>query len=263
MWRNALMNDPYARLAEPFTRHYATIRGLIREELAARQLALHLPEPPADIADIGGGSGPQSIRLARAGHRVTLMDPSDSMLALAQQALAEESDEVRSRLRLIVGNAETAANQLGRAAFDVVLCQGVIMYVDDPAAVIAALGDLARPGAIVSLITKNADALAMRPALEGRFDDALRGFRADRDVGGMGVPTTAHSLEQLATWFTAAGCEIAAWYGIRVFTDHLGQQQPGADRDDILAAEWEAGWRDPYRHVARLIHLIARKCGPN
>jgi hypothetical protein len=52
---------------------------------------------------------------------------------------------------------------------------------------------------------------------------------------------------------------LEAWYGIRIFTDHLGNAPPGPDIDDILELEWQAGSRDPYRRVARLIHVIARR----
>lgn len=253
------MSDPYADLADPFARHYATLRGQVREVLAARQLAAHAPAPPAAVADIGGGAGQQAIRLARLGHEVVLLDPSARMLALAREALGQEAAAVRARARLVQGYGEDAPQLLGSEAFDLVLCHGVITYLDEPRPLIAALGRIAKPGGIVSLITKNAEALAVRPALEGRFREARRAFAADGAVGGMGVATRAHSLAQLVDWVAAAGLELAGWYGIRVFTDHLGRQPPGGDVADVLAAEWEAGRRDPYRRVARLLHVLARR----
>ncbi len=56
-----------------------------------------------------------------------------------------------------------------------------------------------------------------------------------------------------------AGIELIRWYGVRVFTDHLGDHPPGANLQDILQLEYEAGRRDPYRHMAPLIHLIGTK----
>jgi SAM-dependent methyltransferase len=253
------MSDPYAELADCFANHYATLRGQVRQVLAANQLARHAPAPPATVADVGGGAGSQSIRLARLGHTVDLLDPSERMLTQAREALRAEDSSVQARVRLVQGYGEAASTLLGRDAFDVVVCHGVIMYVVDPGPLIAALGIIAKPGALVSLITKNAAALAMRPALEGRFGEALNAFEATSDVGGMGVPTRAHSLAQLEAWLSAAGCEFEAWYGIRVFTDHLGSKPAGDDVADVLAAEWEAGRRDPYRQVARLLHVLARK----
>jgi hypothetical protein len=55
-----------------------------------------------------------------------------------------------------------------------------------------------------------------------------------------------------------AGATTVAWYGVRLFTDHWGQENPGSDFPDVVAAEEEAGRRDPYRSVAALTHTIAR-----
>jgi hypothetical protein len=49
-----------------------------------------------------------------------------------------------------------------------------------------------------------------------------------------------------------------AWYGVRLFTDHWGRQPTERNFADILAAEREAGRRDPYRSLAALTHTIAR-----
>lgn len=46
------------------------------------------------------------------------------------------------------------------------------------------------------------------------------------------------------------------WYGVLVFTDHLDGPAPAPDElAELLAAEQEAGSRDPYRRVAALLHL--------
>jgi S-adenosylmethionine-dependent methyltransferase len=251
------MHDPYAALAAPFLAHYKTLRGVVRSALVARQLDAHMPAPPALVADIGGGAGHQAIRLAGLGYEVSLLDPSREMLDRAQEALMAEDARVRDRVRLVHASGEESPRILGSGRFDAVLCHGVLMYVDAPAALIAALAAIVRPGGLVSILTKNAAALAMRPALEGRFRDALDAFEADRDVGGLGVATTAHTLRGLAAQLEAHGLDLAAWYGVRVFTDHLGDRPPGPDDRAVLAAEWEAGRRDPYRAVARLLHVLA------
>jgi hypothetical protein len=56
-----------------------------------------------------------------------------------------------------------------------------------------------------------------------------------------------------------AGLTVESWYGVRVFADHLGEELPGEDLPEVLELEWEAGKREPYRSVARLIHVIGRK----
>jgi hypothetical protein len=57
------------------------------------------------------------------------------------------------------------------------------------------------------------------------------------------------------------GCPTVAWYGVRVFTDHLGYDDDLTPDDfaTVCELEWRAGERDPYRSVARLFHLVAAR----
>ncbi|MGI9048103.1 MAG: methyltransferase [Rubrobacteraceae bacterium] len=253
------MNGWTEDLAARFPNHYETLRGIVRQTLVDRQLAEHLPEPPAHICDVGGGAGHQAIPLARWSYEVTVLDPSEQMLRSARRALDSEDGKVRERVRLILGSGEEAASILGPGAFDAVLCHGVLMYLEDSGPLVGALADIARPGATISILTKNADSLAMRPALEGRYRDALSAFDSDRDTGRLGVETRSHTVSGVSKMLEEQGIEVVRWYGVRVFTDHLGDLAPGPGLREILEAEWEAGRRDPYRGVARLVHVLGRK----
>ena len=162
------MEDPFSGLAEPYLATEGTLRGVIRHTLVARQLGEHLPRLPARIVDIGGGAGHQAIPLARKGYEVTILDPSRTMLREARRSLASEEESVRQRVRLIEGAGERAREVLDKESFDAVLCHGVLPYLDDPYPLIRILASAARPGAVVSVLAKNAAALAMRPALEER-----------------------------------------------------------------------------------------------
>jgi S-adenosylmethionine-dependent methyltransferase len=253
------VGDPFHDLAERYNSTGKILRQIVRHELVDRGLAEHLPGPPARIADVGGGAGQQAIPLSRRGYEVTIIDPSPKMLAEASQRLAGEEAGVRRRVRLVGGTGERAHESLGGETFDAVLCHGVLMYLEDPGPMIHALSVLLRPGGVVSVLAKNATALAMRPALEGRYQDALSSMKAERDRGRLGVITRGDTVEDLYGRFREAGVEEVWWYGVRVFTDHLGDRMPGEDLPEVLELEWEAGQRDPYRSVARLIHLVGRK----
>jgi S-adenosylmethionine-dependent methyltransferase len=181
------------------------------------------------------------------------------MLLEARRSLASEEESVRQRVRLIEGLGERAREVLGNESFDAVLCHGVLPYLDDPYSLIRILVSAARPGAVVSVLAKNAAALVMRPALEERYKDALATLDADRDLGRLGTVTRGDTISSLSRLFERVGIEAVQWYGVRVFTDHLGDRLPNATLPEIVQLEWEAGRRDPYRSVARLIHLIGRK----
>jgi S-adenosylmethionine-dependent methyltransferase len=250
---------PFSDLAERYNSTGGILRQVVRHELVDRALAEHLAPPPARIADVGGGAGQQAIPLSRKGYDLTIIDPSPKMLTEARQRLAREDAGVRRRVRLVEGKGERAHETLGGETFDAVLCHGVLMYLEDPRPMIHALSGLLRPAGVVSVVAKNASALAMRPALEGRYQDALSSLKVDRDRGRLGVSTRGDTVEDLYGAFREAGVEELRWYGVRVFTDHLGDRMPGEDLSEVLELEWEAGRREPYRSVARLIHLVGSK----
>lgn len=253
------MDDPYSHLADRFLGHYESLRGVVRQRLIARQLERHLDPPPGTIIDIGGGAGHQSIPLARRGYTVVILDPSEAMLSKAREVVAGEHHDVRRRVKLVSGYGEQASTIFSGATFDAALCHGVLMYLENPAPLIGSMASMIRPGGLISVVAKNAAALALRPALQGRWEDALAVFDADRDVGNLGVTTRGDTIEGLESSLGRNGIDVVAWYGVRVLTDHLGGTPPVRDLDTVLKAEWEAGQRDPYRRVGRLLHVLGRR----
>lgn len=238
--------------------HYRQLRGRVRTHVIDQHLATHL-SPGARIVDVGGGAGNQSIPLARRGHHVTIADPSPAMLDRAAQALEDEPAEVRDRVRLVRCRGEEAPVTLGET-FDGVLCHGVVMYVEDVDPFVAALAALAAPGGVVSIVAKNADVLAARPAQDGRWADALAAFDARRQVNGLGIDTRADRIDELSAVLARHGVEPVAWYGVRLFSDAWAPDRPPSDPEDVvLAVELEASRRDPYRQLSRLFHLVGTK----
>jgi S-adenosylmethionine-dependent methyltransferase len=251
--------DPYESLARPFVDHYDSLRGLVRYELAARQLDLHLPPPPARLIDVGGGAGHQTLRLAELGYHIVLADPSKEMLRRAADRLSTLEPATKERVEVVQADAKRCLELYPAGVFDAALCQGVVMYLSSSEPVVHVLASLVRPGGVASLIAKNGEALAMRAALERRYRDALALFDENADLGRVGVVTRGDSLVSLTAMFERHGLSVLAWYGIRVFTDHLGDEPPGKDAELAVEAEWRAGQRDPYRQVARLLHLVGQR----
>jgi S-adenosylmethionine-dependent methyltransferase len=257
-------DDTWAPLVERFIDgHYGTLRGRVRTYVIASHLREHLAPPPASLVDVGGGAGSQSIPLARAGYDVTIVDPSEAMLARARASLAAEPAEVAGRVRLVRASAQEARGALGGRRFAGVLCHGVIMYVDEPRPFVAALADLAEPGGTVSLVAKNATNLATRPALEGNWAAALAAFDTDRQVNGLGLQTRGDTVEGLTATLADHGVDRVAWYGVRLFTDSWTPAHLAAGAEDqVFAVELQASRRDPYRLLSRLFHLVGRRTRP-
>lgn len=172
--------DPWAPLAGRFVDHYDSLYGQVRTRVLHQHLRAHAAPPPAAVVDIGGGAGHQAIPLAHEGYEVTIVDPSAVMLEEARGLLRAEPRDIASRVQLVEGAGEAARELLGPdATFDVVLCHGVVMYLDDPAPLLEVPASLAAPGGIVSVVAKNARALAIRPALERDWHATLEASRRD------------------------------------------------------------------------------------
>jgi S-adenosylmethionine-dependent methyltransferase len=248
---------------ERWRAHLGTLRQSVRQELVGRQLAGHLPAGARlRVLDVGCGQGTQLLRLARHGHAVTGLDGSQTLLRDLQRALAAEPPGVADRVRVVHGDVRDAAALLDPASFDVVMCHGVLMYFPDPGPVLDAVAAMAAPGAIVSLLARNGDALAMRPGLQGDWAATAAAFDTAAYRNRLGVAARADRLDDLTERLAARGLEVCAWYGVRVFTDLAGDDEPLPDPATlavILDCEERAGRTDPYRAVAAQLHLLARR----
>jgi hypothetical protein len=140
----------------------------------------------------------------------------------------------------------------------------VLGYLDDPEPVIDQLCRCAADGGVVSIMTGSANAMAVRPAMERRWEDALAAFDATREIGVLGVPGHADTVDELSDLLAQRGVEPLRWYGVWLFVDWLdlkGAPEP-SDTSQLAAlakVELEAGRRDPYRQVSRAFHLVGRK----
>ena len=231
------------------------------------QLLEHLPEPPATVLDVGGGAGHQSFPLAQAGYEVTLLDPSPAMLDKAEQRLQRLPDEAQQRVTFLQAEGENADEAVDGRRFAAVLCHGVLGYLEQPAPLVGQLCRCAAAGGVVSIMTGNARTMAVRPALERRWDDALAAFDARDEIGVLGVPSRADTVDELSELMRVRGVEPLRWYGVWLFVDWLefgGVELDPSDSEQVAAmaaVELEASRRDPYRQLSRVFHLIGRR-GP-
>ena len=241
------------------------LRDVVRQEVLGAQLA-DLPQlagGPARVLDVGCGQGTQALRAARAGHQVIGLDPSAELLGRFEGALAAEPAAVSARVTLVRGAGERAA-ELVSGPFDLVMCHGVLMYLDDIEPLLASVARLAAPHGALSLLVRNGLAPAMRAGLLGRWAEAARAFDSRDYVNRLGLAAHAHAPQDVDRVLAPLGWRRAAWFGVRVFTDQRDEPAPpAAELAGLLAAEREAGRRDPYRSVAALLHLVyTREAGP-
>ena len=133
--------------------------GLERDRLASGAGALefartqavlerHLPPPPSDIVDVGGGPGRYAIWLAERGHRVHLVDPVALHVEQAREGAKRRSGGTLASAD--VGDAR-ALPFPGQSA-DAVLLLGPLYHLTDHADRVRALTEarrVCRPGGVV------------------------------------------------------------------------------------------------------------------
>ncbi|TIC80966.1 methyltransferase domain-containing protein [Nocardioides sp. GY 10127] len=220
---------------------------------------LERTDGPLDVLDIGGGTGGSAVRVAGLGHRVTVVDPSpDALASLGRRAreAGVEVDAHQGDLGDLVGVVGTAAE--GRGA-DLVLCHGVLEHVADPAAALAGLAAVLRPGGTLSLLVAQRHAAVLARAMAGHFAQAkdLLG-PVSGDPGRTGHRYTADELVDLVG---AAGLEVVSVHGVRVFADlvpsHLLELETGSTAA-LVELERAVADRPEYLPLATQLHLLAR-----
>ncbi|WP_328441395.1 class I SAM-dependent methyltransferase [Streptomyces sp. NBC_00444] len=110
----------------------------------ADRLRAWLPPRPCDVLDLGCGTGSLSLLAAEQGHRVTGVDLSPAMVALARAKLAGR-DAV-----FFIGDA--AAPPVGEDRFDTVLVRHVLWALPDPGRALRHWRELLRPGGRLVLV---------------------------------------------------------------------------------------------------------------
>jgi S-adenosylmethionine-dependent methyltransferase len=259
-------DDTWAGLADKFVDEaYASVKGYVRTYVMHEHLLEHLPRPPAPVLDVGGGAGNQSFPLAQAGYDVTVLDPSSAMLDKARERLERLPGEVQRRVTLLQADGENAVEAVSGRCFAAVLCHGVLGDLDQPEPLVDQLCQCAAADGVVSIMTGNAKTMAVRPALEQRWGDALAAFDATTEIGVLGVSGRADTVEELSELLRIGGVEPVRWYGVWLFVDWLefsGVELDPSDTQQVAAtaaAELEASRRDPYRQLSRVFHLVGRK----
>jgi 2-polyprenyl-6-hydroxyphenyl methylase/3-demethylubiquinone-9 3-methyltransferase len=155
------------------------------------------------VLDVGCGGGLLAEAMARKGATVTGLDLADDLLQVARLHALETGVS----LDYLPEAAETHAQQHA-GEYDVVTCMEMLEHVPDPTLVIAALGQLVKPGGHVFVSTLNRTLKAYALAVVGA-EYVLRL-----------LPTGTHTYEkfirpsELRDWSRAAGLGVVDIAGL-------------------------------------------------
>ena len=108
-----------------------------------RFLVSRIPTDSGSVLDVATGTGLVAELLLRDGHRVTGLDQSPEMLALARQRFGET-------VELVEASAEKLP--FADASFEHLTFTYLLRYVDDPGAVLRELARVVRPGGTIAML---------------------------------------------------------------------------------------------------------------
>ncbi len=224
----------------------AVIWSVLRQELAARQ------GEALRVLDVGGGTGGFAVPLARAGHTVTVIDPSPDALAALLRRAADAG--VAERVHGVQGDADSLP--VDESSVDLTLCHAVLEVVDDPAAVAVALARVLCPGGAASVLVANRAAAVLSRAIAGQFKVAseLVGDPLGRVAG-----QRRFDVESASGLLTKAGLTVEQVHGVRVVADLVPGVLADTDPEGLAAFELAASQQPPYRDIATQLHFLARK----
>ncbi|WP_274557429.1 class I SAM-dependent methyltransferase [Streptomyces spiramyceticus] len=214
-----------------------------------------------DVLDTGGGTGNFAVPVARLGHRATVVDPSPNALFALERRVAEAG--VDDRVRGVQGDIHGLFDVVERGGFDVVLCHGVLEYVDDPAEGVRNAVEALRPSGTLSLLAAGLGGAVLARALAGHFTEARHALTDPAGRWGEGDPVPRRfTADQLTELVGAAGVEVGAVHGVRVFADLvpgvLVDTEPGA-LDALLKLEAAAAELPAFHAVATQLHVLGEK----
>ena len=109
-----------------------------------------LPPAPAEVADLGCGTGTLALLLAEHGYAVDALDFSPAMVLRAEAKLAGADAAARASVHVRLGDA--ADPGLAPASVDVVLCRHVLWALADPEQAVGRWVAALRPGGRLVLV---------------------------------------------------------------------------------------------------------------
>jgi SAM-dependent methyltransferase len=214
-----------------------------------------------EVLDTGGGTGNFAVPVARLGHRVTVVDPSPDALFGLERRAAESG--VTERIRGVQGDAHGLLDVVAPSSCDVVLCHGVLEYLDDPAEGVRNVVGALRPSGTLSLLAASRNGAVLARAIAGHFTEARQGLTDPDGRWGEGDPLPRRfTADDLTALVSDAGLAVAAVHGVRVFADLvpgvLVDTEPGA-LDALLKLELAAAELPAFHSIATQLHVLAHR----
>lgn len=248
-----------------YAAYLETPEGRLRLDLAFANVQEFLPKTTRSLRalDLGGGTGALTVRLARLGLHVTLLDASLPMLDFAARAAREAG--VTERITLTHGDASQLAKLFSAASFDLILCHNVLEFVDDPCTVLRTAARALRDSSgMISVLVRNRPGEVLKAAiLNGDLGTAELSLTAEwGDESLYDGRVRLFTAESLRAMLLESSLAVIAERGVRVVSDYLPQRVSRTEEyQRIVELERKLGRQPEFAAVARYTHCLAHRTG--
>ncbi|QGK70910.1 methyltransferase domain-containing protein [Allosaccharopolyspora coralli] len=217
-----------------------------------------------EVLDVGGGSGVWAVPLALAGCSVTVVDPSPNALATLERRAADAG--VADRVSALQGDTDALGALRPSGGADLVLGHGLLEFVDDVAASVAALVAATAPGGAVSVLVANRFGAIVGRAMAGRMNEALRLYREPdgRLDGTADTLQRRFDVSSVESALRDGGLAVEIVQGHGVLRDLVPGSvlESGSGAADALGElELSAAATPPLRDIATRLHAVGRLPG--
>jgi len=248
----------YDALALRYEEHFAAPHRLAYDTLAWDLCIGWLPEPPANVVDVGCGIGRWAKRLTGLGYSVLGIEPAPLMARRARERMANDKE-----FRLLESRVEEV--DLPAGTNDAVVAIGSLQYTDEPADAVARMAGWLRPGGVLAVLVDSLAALILELVKDGRIEEANERARERRGVwteGGFSADLHLMDTAQLAELCGDAGLEVVGCHGLLVGTSLLGRtrvvERLEADFAGQLEEERSAALQPDLADLGKQLFVVAR-----
>ena len=238
---------------------YGSAKGEVRLAIVWEHLLRTLPQltagRPLRILDAGCGLGQMGLKLAKLGHELVLSDISEKMVNETKKLF--ENEACKSSVTFLHKPVQAlSADEL--ETFDLILFHAVLEWLADPEKTLHHVSSLIKSDGHLSLMFYNRDALVFRNLIRGNWrkaeSDNLQG-----DEGGL-TPYHPLSLDSVQSWLDQWGYKTLSRAGVRVIYDYMERRiRDKRPIEEIVRIEMKYAQHEPYLHMGRYLHVIAKK----
>jgi len=247
--------------AEIYASYLKTPLGRLRSELAWENLRGFLPTGASGrrVLDLGGGTGLLSLRLAKMGFQVVLLDSSQGMIEMAGREA--EACGVAARMSFLHEEASRLSEVFAAESFDLVICHNLLEYIPDPETIAVKIAHVLRNDGVVSVLVRNRAGEALKAAIKSEDSTLTKAALSDETVVDSlySKPVRLFDPRVVVDMLGAAGLDVIAERGVRVFSDYRDPREleSEAARQQVFELELNLGARPEFACIARYLQFIA------